>query len=104
MGLASMAITHSASDFPVLLENVLNKTLLNSYTAAADTWRKWCATGSVSDFRPYKRIRLGSFGNLDALGEAGNTNQKIPDATVRKRVDWHQGQHRYHDSTSHHQR
>ncbi len=83
MGLASMAITHSASDFPVLLENVLNKTLLNSYTAAADTWRKWCATGSVSDFRPYKRIRMGSFGNLDALGEAGEyKSKKISDATA----------------------
>lgn len=77
------AITHTTSDFPVLLENVLNKTLLDAYAVAPDTWRRWCAVGSVSDFRPYKRLRMGSFGNLDALLEGGEYKHKaIPDSTA----------------------
>lgn len=77
------AITHTTSDFPVLLENTLNKTLLESYSVAAATWKQWCAVGSVADFRPYKRLRMGSFGNLDSLNEAGEYKHKaIPDATA----------------------
>ena len=83
LAMVKAAITHTSSDFPVLLENVLNKTLLETYSVAADTWQQWCAVGSVSDFRPYKRLRLGSFGNLDALSEGGEYKHKaIPDSTA----------------------
>lgn len=83
LAMVKAAITNSSSDFPVLLENVLNKTLLEAYSVASDTWRQWCAIGSVSDFRPYKRLRLGSFGNLDPLLEGGEYKHKaIPDATA----------------------
>jgi len=83
MAMIKAAITHTSSDFPVILENVLNKTLLDTYGVAAETWKQWCATGSVADFRPYKRLRLGSFGNLDSLTEAGEYKHKaIPDATA----------------------
>lgn len=54
------AFTQSTSDFPVLLENVLHKTLQSSYAIAADTWRRFCATGSVSDFRAHNRYQIGS--------------------------------------------
>jgi len=77
------AIMHTTSDFPVLLENTLNKTLLDTYSVAAATWKTWCAVGSVADFRPYKRLRMGSFGNLDSLSEAGEYKHKaIPDASA----------------------
>lgn len=83
LALVKAAMTHTSSDFPVLLENALNKTLLEAYSVASDTWRQWCAVGTVSDFRPYKRLRMGSFGNLDALGEGGEYKHKaIPDATA----------------------
>lgn len=83
LALVKAAMTHTTSDFPVLLENALNKTLLEAYQVASDTWRQWCAVGTVSDFRPYKRLRMGSFGNLDALGEGGEYKHKaIPDATA----------------------
>ncbi len=80
MAMVKAAITHTTSDFPVILENVLNRTLLDAYSIASDTWRQWCAVGSVSDFKSYKRLRLGSFSNLDALGEGGEYKHKaIPD-------------------------
>lgn len=79
--ISKRAITSSTSDFPVLLENVLNKTLLASYTAVPDTWRKFCMTGTVGDFRTYKRLRMGSLSRLDQIGENGEIKtKKIPDA------------------------
>lgn len=74
------AITQSTSDFPILLENAMHKTLEQAYARAADTWRRFCGVGSVTDFRAHNRYRLGSFGNLDALNENSEyKNKSIPD-------------------------
>lgn len=70
----------STSDFPVLLENVMNKTLQARFAITADTWKRFCRVGSVADFRANPRYRQGSFGALSALGEgAAFTHKKIPD-------------------------
>lgn len=80
--IAKRAITSSTSDFPVLLENVLHKVLLNNYQAVQDTWRNFCMVGTVSDFRAHKRLRMGSFSKLDKVSENGELkNKKITDAT-----------------------
>ncbi len=72
---------NTTSDFPILLENVLHKMLLAAYGTVPDTWRMFCAEGSVSDFRPHPRLRLGSFAALDDLLESGEFKQKhFPDA------------------------
>lgn len=69
------------SDFPVLLENVLHKMLMAAYETQPDSWSRFCARGSVSDFRPHPRLRLGSFGRLDDILESGEFQQKhFPDA------------------------
>jgi len=82
MEIVARAITSSSSDFPVILQGVIHKTLLANYVATPDTWSRWCHTGSVSDFREHKRLRMGSFSRLDKLLENGEyTNKKIPDAT-----------------------
>jgi hypothetical protein len=81
MEMAQRAFTSSTSDFPVLLGGVIHQTLLSNYQAVADTWRNFCSIGSVSDFRPYKRLRMGSFSRLDKVKENGEfKNKKIPDA------------------------
>jgi ATP-dependent protease ClpP protease subunit len=78
--MVSAAFTQTTSDFPIILENVMHKTLLNAYRIATPTWARWCKTGTVSDFRAHNRYRTGSIGNLDALGEAGEVKSKsIPD-------------------------
>lgn len=80
MQLVAAAFTQSTSDFPVLLENTMHKALQSAYATAADTWRRFCAVGSVSDFRAHNRYRIGSLGNLDALNELGEfKNKAIPD-------------------------
>lgn len=85
--IVAAAFTQSTSDFPVLLENAMHKTLQAAYAAAPDTWSRFCRTGSVSDFRDHPRYRIGSLGNLDALNELGEFKHKaVPDgekASVR---------------------
>lgn len=86
--IVGMALTHrssgpfqSTSAFAVLLENVMHKTLQAAYLTAPDTWRRFCGTGSVSDFRPHPRLLRGTLGALDALTENGEFKSKaIPDA------------------------
>lgn len=73
--------TSSTSDFPVILQNIIHMVLLNNYQAVTDTWKKFCMVGSVSDFRAHQRLRMGSFGKLDVIGENGQYKTlAIPDA------------------------
>jgi hypothetical protein len=74
-------ITQSTSDFAVLLENTMHKVLQAAYATTPDTWRRFCASSTVSDFRAHNRYRMGSFGALDALTENGEFKSKaISDA------------------------
>lgn len=81
------AAFQSTSDFPVILENVMHKTLQAAYATQPDTWSRFCATSSVSDFRDHNRYLLGSIGDLDDIPESGEYKTAvIPDAgkqTVR---------------------
>lgn len=85
MEIVGRAFTSSTSDFPVLLEGANRTVLLASYEAQADTWRLFCATGSVSDFREHKRLRMGTFSDLESLNENGEyKTKKITDADYEK--------------------
>jgi ATP-dependent protease ClpP protease subunit len=80
MEIVASAFTQSGSDFPVLLENTMHKALQAAYAVAALTWNRFCATGSVSDFRAHNRYRVGSLGNLESVNELGEfKNKSIPD-------------------------
>jgi len=68
VGHALRAVSNT-SDFPILLGNVLHKTLLGAYVAAADTWRSFCAVGTVSDFRAHNFYRTGGLASLDIVPE-----------------------------------
>ena len=75
------AITQTTSDFALLLENLMHKTLQAQYALAGNTWSRFCAQGTVSDFRAHNRYRLGLFGALDSKNEAGEfKNKAISDA------------------------
>jgi len=87
MEVVAAAFTQGTSDFPILLENAMHKTLQSAYAVAPDTWSRFCATGAVADFRDHPRYRLGSLSNLDPLNELGEfKNKTIADgekATIR---------------------
>jgi ATP-dependent protease ClpP protease subunit len=80
MELVAAAFTQGTSDFPILLENTMNKSLQAAYATAADTWSRFCGIGSVSDFRATSRYRVGSLANLDLVNELAEfKNRTIPD-------------------------
>jgi ATP-dependent protease ClpP protease subunit len=80
MQIVAAAFTQGTSDFPILLENTMNKTLQTAYALQPDTWSRFCARGSVSDFRAHNRYRVGSLGNLETVNELGEfANKSIPD-------------------------
>lgn len=80
------AFTHSTSDFPILLENVMHKTLLTAYAKALDTWSRFCKTGDLSDFRAHGRYRTGSFGNLDSKTENNEFKNKTISDAVKESI------------------
>lgn len=61
----------TTSDFPVLLENVLHKVLVGGYNATPFTWTRFCATGTLMDYRPHGRYHLSSFSDLKEADEHG---------------------------------
>lgn len=80
MRVVGLSFTHSTSDFPVLLENTMHKALQAAWNIAPDTWSKFCAVGSVSDFRAHNRYKVGSLANLQAVNELGEFKYAaIPD-------------------------
>ena len=69
------------SDFPVVIQDVLHQMLLSGYMAARVTWPGFCKTGTVTDFRDWKRMTPGLMGTLETVNEAGEYRDKaIPDA------------------------
>ena len=62
---------HTSSDFPNLLSSTAGKVLRDAYGAATISWNRWCAIGSVSDFKVHPRIQLGSFSSLATIPEGG---------------------------------
>ncbi len=67
MGLGAMG--SSTSDFPALLENIMNKSLQTAYTQAGTTWQAWTRRGSVSDFREFSRVRVSESDDLELVLE-----------------------------------
>ena len=69
MEMVAAAFTHSSSDFPLLLANVANKALLKGYQEADETFQLWTRAGTLSDFKPGKRVDLNIFPSLDKVPE-----------------------------------
>ncbi|MEW6435129.1 MAG: prohead protease/major capsid protein fusion protein [Myxococcota bacterium] len=86
MEIAGRALTmrgaySGTSDFPVLLENVTNKTLLGSYAITPDTFSKICRKETVQDFRDAYRYRTASMSGAfaEVPENAEFKNHSIPD-------------------------
>jgi hypothetical protein len=57
--------------FPILLENTLHKMLLAGYRLTPFTWTRFCATGTVPDYRAVPRYHVSSFSDLKGVNEHG---------------------------------
>ncbi|MCG7548577.1 prohead protease/major capsid protein fusion protein [Pseudoalteromonas sp. Of7M-16] len=75
LGLSRQALAarafHSTSDFPLLLENVMNKNLQEAYQETPQTFRDLGRRTTVNDFREKKTYSLSDAPNLLPLGEDG---------------------------------
>jgi len=63
------------TDFPGLLANVLNKTLMPAYTAAPASFRTIAAARQFRDYRPHKFVRAGDFPLTMQVGEGGEVTE-----------------------------
>lgn len=62
---------HSTSDFPLILQDVMNKRLRAGYEAAPRTFQAWSRRSDVSDFKAVNTVALSGAPDLDEVNEAG---------------------------------
>ena len=80
MEMVGRALT--TSDFPILLANTANKSLAAGWASADESWREWCGTGSVSDFKANTINRASETDDLDEITE--ENEYKYGDMTEAK--------------------
>lgn len=63
--------SHTTSDFPIIFEGAINRTLEGRYALAQPTYRRFSRKRNFRDFRPDKLIKLGDFPMLQKVLESG---------------------------------
>lgn len=61
----------TTSDFPLLLADASNKSMLKGFEEAPETWQIWAQKGNLSDFKVGNRLNLSSFDDLILVNENG---------------------------------
>jgi hypothetical protein len=61
----------TTTDFPIILSNLANISLQAGWEGANETWREWCSTGSLNDFKIHSFAQTGAFDDLDEIPEHG---------------------------------
>jgi HK97 family phage prohead protease len=67
----------STSDFSVLFENIMYKTLRAAYAVQEHTWRRWVSTETNKDFKASNRLMKGAFGTTLPVVEENAEFQQI---------------------------
>jgi len=65
------AFTHTSSDFPQILQNVVNKQLVDAYTELPTTYQLWTRKATADNFKELKRVWLGNAPKLTQIPEGG---------------------------------
>lgn len=61
---------HHTTDFPILLQQTVQRTLLAQYAIQERTFQSWARRTSLKDFRPISRVRLSEIlGDLEKVRE-----------------------------------
>lgn len=61
----------ATADFPAIMSDLAQVTLLDAYAEAPTTWRQWCGVASASDFKEMHRVRFGEMPVLEPVYEGG---------------------------------
>lgn len=67
--MVGLALTHSTSDFGNILLDVANKSILQGWEEAEETFELWTKKGQLSDFKTAHRVGLGGFPSLRKVRE-----------------------------------
>ncbi|KZL17685.1 Caudovirus prohead protease [Pseudovibrio axinellae] len=74
-GLSAMELAERAfqgtSDFPIILEGVVNRQVMQAYQGETQTFRGWAKQATATDFRDMHRISVGEVGELRKVNENG---------------------------------
>lgn len=62
---------HTTDDFPIVLQDAINKTLMRAYDETERTYVPWTVQASAPDFRTQHKIRFGEAPNLLEIDEHG---------------------------------
>lgn len=62
---------HASTDFPVIMENALNRTLAGRYAAITPTYRRLARQRTYVDFRDHISVRVGDFPKLQPVNPEG---------------------------------
>lgn len=68
--IASRAL--STSDYPYILEDIINKEMQTGMEMRDYTWRRLAKIGTLNDFRPHSRVAKGGQTLLQVIPEYGN--------------------------------
>ncbi|WP_442959838.1 MULTISPECIES: ClpP-like prohead protease/major capsid protein fusion protein [unclassified Providencia] len=69
MQMIAMAFTHTTSDFGNILLDVANKSILQGWNEAEETFDLWTKKGQLSDFKTATRVGMGGFNSLRTVRE-----------------------------------
>ena len=64
-------LAQSTDDFPNIMANAVNKSLLVAYEEAPAVWPLFCKERTVADFKNIKTVGMGKFANLMERTEGG---------------------------------
>lgn len=62
-------ISHGTGHFASILENVANKSMLDGFMQAPESWSSWCQTRSLPDFKTASLLNLSLFSDLSTVRE-----------------------------------
>ncbi|USE38936.1 ClpP-like prohead protease/major capsid protein fusion protein [Endozoicomonas sp. SCSIO W0465] len=69
MNMVAAAFTHSTSDFGNVLADVAHKAMLRGWDETPETFTRWTREGTLTDFKPTKRVGLNTFPSLKEVAE-----------------------------------
>lgn len=55
--------------FPAILENIANKSIMDRFEKAEETWGQWTQSGTLNDYREASRVNKSLFDKLDKMME-----------------------------------
>lgn len=68
-GVISNAFTHTTSDYPSILENIANKSMMRGYEEADETYQLWVSMGVLTDFKVSTRVDLNTYPTIPLVPE-----------------------------------